>query len=73
MLQAAVIEAGLVGLLDGKRQLTVFAPTDGAFVSTFEGVLGVSLTEADVIDFVSAGGVDLHSATELLPGFLPTT
>jgi uncharacterized surface protein with fasciclin (FAS1) repeats len=58
VLQAAVVEAGLVGLLDGKRQLTVFAPTDAAFISTFEGILGGPLTESDVIEFVSAGGVD---------------
>jgi len=34
VLQAAVIAAGLVDALDGKRQLTVFAPTDAAFIST---------------------------------------
>jgi uncharacterized surface protein with fasciclin (FAS1) repeats len=31
VLVAAVQEAGLVGALDGNRQLTVFAPTDAAF------------------------------------------
>lgn len=34
MLQAAVVRAGLVGLLNGKKQYTVFAPTDAAFIST---------------------------------------
>jgi len=59
VLQAAVIEAGLAGALDGPRQLTVFAPTDAAFVATFRVVLGNgSLTEADVIAFIDAGGVD---------------
>jgi uncharacterized surface protein with fasciclin (FAS1) repeats len=58
VLQAAVVEAGLVGALDGKRQFTVFVPTDAGFVSTFSGLLGTSLTEAQVIDFVAAGGVD---------------
>lgn len=34
VLQAAVIRAGLVEALSGGSQLTVFAPTDAAFVST---------------------------------------
>jgi uncharacterized surface protein with fasciclin (FAS1) repeats len=34
VLQAAVIRAGLVEALSGGAQLTVFAPTDAAFVST---------------------------------------
>lgn len=59
VLQAAVIEAGLAGALSSGKQYTVFAPTDAAFVSTFRGLLGNSgLTEADVIAFVDAGGVD---------------
>ncbi len=58
VLQAAAVKAGLVGALDGRRQLTVFAPTDAAFVGTFEGLLGTTLTEQDVIDFIDAGGVD---------------
>lgn len=58
VLQAAVIEAGLVDALNGSRQLTVFAPTDAAFINTFEGILDGPLTEADVIAFVDGGGVD---------------
>jgi uncharacterized surface protein with fasciclin (FAS1) repeats len=58
VLQAAVIEAGLVEALSGDAKLRVFAPTDAAFVATFEGILGGPLTEQDVIDFVEAGGVD---------------
>lgn len=58
VLQAAVIEAGLVDVLNGKKKLRVFAPTDAAFVSTFEGILGGPLSEQDVINFVEAGGVD---------------
>jgi uncharacterized surface protein with fasciclin (FAS1) repeats len=60
VLQAAVIEAGLVGALSTTDdQYTVFAPTDAAFVSTFRAVLGNnSLTEADVVAFIEAGGVD---------------
>jgi uncharacterized surface protein with fasciclin (FAS1) repeats len=60
VLQAAVIEAGLADALSSTDdQYTVFAPTDAAFVSTFRWLLGdSSLTEADVIGFVEAGGVD---------------
>ena len=60
VLQAAVIEAGLAGALSSTDdQYSVFAPTDWAFVSTFRVVLGDgSLTEADVIAFISGGGVD---------------
>jgi uncharacterized surface protein with fasciclin (FAS1) repeats len=58
VLQAAVIEAGLAGALDGTDQYTVFAPTDAAFVGTFEGILDADLSEQDVIDFIDAGGVD---------------
>lgn len=70
VLQAAVVEAGLVGLLDGNRQLTVFAPTDAAFISTFEGILGGPLTESDVINFVSTGGVDAAFGDGALAGIL---
>jgi len=60
VLQAAVIEAGLAGALSSTDdQYTVFAPTDWAFVSTFRSLLSDnSLTEADVIAFIEAGGVD---------------
>ncbi len=60
VLQSAVIEAGLAGALSSTdKQYTVFAPTDWAFVSTFRGLLGDNtLTEADVIGFIDAGGVD---------------
>ncbi|HSP43437.1 MAG TPA: fasciclin domain-containing protein [Luteolibacter sp.] len=36
VLQAAVIRAGLVDALSGKKQLTVFAPTDDAFIALLE-------------------------------------
>ena len=60
VLQAAVIEAGLAGALSSPDdQYTVFAPTDAAFVSTFQALLNDNgLTEADVIAFIEAGGVD---------------
>lgn len=38
---AAVVRTDLVGVLDGNRQFTVFAPTDAAFEDLF-GALGVS-------------------------------
>jgi transforming growth factor-beta-induced protein len=38
---AAVVRAGLVDTLDGRRQFTVFAPTDAAFEDLFDA-LGVS-------------------------------
>jgi uncharacterized surface protein with fasciclin (FAS1) repeats len=60
VLQAAVIKAGLAGALSSTdTQLTVFAPTDSAFVTTFRGLLSDnSLTESDAIAFIDAGGVD---------------
>jgi transforming growth factor-beta-induced protein len=41
---AGVVRAGLVDTLDGRRQYTVFAPTDAAFEDLFDalGVSGVS-------------------------------
>jgi len=54
-----VRKAGLAGTLSKPGPYTVFAPTDAAFVSTFRALLGDNgLTEADVISFISAGGVD---------------
>jgi uncharacterized surface protein with fasciclin (FAS1) repeats len=53
VLQAAVVRAGLVDALNGKRQYTVFAPTDAAFVKT----LGVA-DEAEAIAAVEALPVD---------------
>jgi len=53
VLQAAVVKAGLVDLLNGKQQHTVFAPTDLAFVRT----LGVA-DEAAAIAAVEGLPVD---------------
>jgi uncharacterized surface protein with fasciclin (FAS1) repeats len=36
VLQAAVVRAGLVDVLNGNRQFTVFAPTDAAFIKTLD-------------------------------------
>jgi uncharacterized surface protein with fasciclin (FAS1) repeats len=72
VLQAAVIEAGLAGALSSTDdQLTVFAPTDAAFVATFRSLLGNgALTEAEVIGFVEAGGVDDALGTGALADIL---
>ena len=53
VLQAAVVRAGLVDALNGKNQLTVFAPTDLAFITT----LGVA-DEAAAIAAVKSLPVD---------------
>lgn len=53
VLQAAVVSAGLVDVLNGKRQFTVFAPTDAAFIKT----LGVA-DEAEAIAAVKDLPVD---------------
>jgi uncharacterized surface protein with fasciclin (FAS1) repeats len=53
VLQAAVIRAGLVEVLSGNGQYTVFAPTDAAFVST----LGVADEAAAIaaVETLAAG------------------
>jgi uncharacterized surface protein with fasciclin (FAS1) repeats len=52
VLREAVIRAGLVDLLSGGRQLTVFAPTDAAFETTF------GASEATIIGLIQAGALD---------------
>ncbi len=59
VLQAAVIKAGLVDVLNGKGQYTVFAPTDAAFIQTLdvadeaEAIAAVnSLPEEALIDIL---------------------
>ena len=54
---AAVVRAGLVDLLNGHRQLTVFAPTDAAFEHLF-AALGVS--GVDQIPVATLRAVLLH-------------
>ena len=50
---AAASRAGLVGALDGNRQLTVFAPTDAAFQELYEA-LGVGGVEDIPLDTLRA-------------------
>jgi uncharacterized surface protein with fasciclin (FAS1) repeats len=59
VLQAAVLRAGLVDALDGPAQVTVFAPTDAAFVST----LAVP-DEASAIAAVN--GLPIEALTDIL-------
>ena len=49
---AAVVRAGLVDALDGRRQFTVFAPTDAAFESLF-AALGVTRRRRDPARYAS--------------------
>ena len=51
ILEAAVLYTGLAGALDG---VTVFAPTDTAFVKLAEDLGATDLSEAGVIDFLVA-------------------
>ena len=59
VLQAAVVRAGLVDVLNGSRQYTVFAPTDAAFIKT----LGVE-NEAQAIEAVNS--LPLEALTNIL-------
>jgi uncharacterized surface protein with fasciclin (FAS1) repeats len=59
VLQAAVVKAGLVDVLNGKNQYTVFAPTDAAFINT----LGVA-DEAAAIAVVNA--LPVEALTDIL-------
>jgi len=52
ILREAVIATGLDGKLDGRRQLTVFAPTDQAFLD-----LTGAATEADAFNAAAALGL----------------
>jgi uncharacterized surface protein with fasciclin (FAS1) repeats len=52
-LVAAVIRTGLVDVLDGNRQLTVFAPTDAAFADLF-AALGVNRVDEIPVDTLRA-------------------
>jgi uncharacterized surface protein with fasciclin (FAS1) repeats len=59
VLQAAVVRAGLVDALSGRRQYTVFAPTDRAFIDTF----GVADEAAAILAVES---LDLDDLTDIL-------
>jgi uncharacterized surface protein with fasciclin (FAS1) repeats len=59
VLQAAVVRAGLVDVLNGSRQYTVFAPTDAAFIKT----LGVE-NETQALEAVNS--LPLEALTNIL-------
>jgi uncharacterized surface protein with fasciclin (FAS1) repeats len=59
VLQAAVIQAGLVDALSGNKQLTVFAPTDDAFIE----LLGAA-DEAAAI--AAIGTLEAEALTDIL-------
>jgi uncharacterized surface protein with fasciclin (FAS1) repeats len=48
------LNAGLIPLLDGKRQFTVFAPTDAAFDSAAVAALGPGNTGTDLVNALTA-------------------
>lgn len=52
-LVAAVVKADLVDTLDGRRQFTVFAPTNDAFDAAAEAILGPGNDGIDLIDALS--------------------
>ena len=59
---AAVVRTGLVDTLNGKRQFTVFAPTDAAFAELFDA-LGV-----DSIDDIPVGTLRAVLLYHVAPG-----
>jgi uncharacterized surface protein with fasciclin (FAS1) repeats len=60
-LVAAVVKADLVDTLNGKRQFTVFAPTNDAFDAAAEALLGPGSTGLDLVE-----GLDVDVLTEVL-------
>lgn len=64
ILREAVIATGSVGLLDGNRQLTVFAPTDSAFIALANALPGgpVMGEEAAFTKLATTLGVDTIGA-----------
>ena len=62
ILQAAVTRAGLVEALDGRRQFTVFAPTDQAFIE----FLGAPNEATAITAIESLPDADLADLTDIL-------
>lgn len=60
-LVAAVVKADLVTTLDGRRQFTVFAPTNDAFDAAAAALLGEGSTGIDLVE-----GLDVETLTEVL-------
>jgi uncharacterized surface protein with fasciclin (FAS1) repeats len=75
-LEAAVVAAGLDGVLSGTGPFTVFAPTDAAFAALPAGVIDALLADptgalADVLLYHVVGGLAL--STDLSDGQVITT
>ncbi len=60
-LVAAVVKADLVETLDGRRQFTVFAPTNDAFDAAAETVLGEGSTGTELVE-----ALDVETLTGIL-------
>ena len=60
VLVAAVVEAGLVDALSGRRQLTVFAPTDDAFEALADEL---GLEVSDLLDLPNLADILLYHVT----------
>ena len=60
--------AGLIPLLDGTRQFTVFAPTDAAFDAAAEAVLGGGNMGSDLIEQLPAETLLAILAYHVSPG-----
>ena len=59
---AAVDRAGLLGVLDGRRQFTVFAPTDAAFENLYDAL------NVDGVDDISVGTLRAVLLHHVSPG-----
>ena len=59
---AAADRAGLLGVLDGNRQFTVFAPTDAAFQDLYDAL------EVDGVDDISVGTLRAVLLHHVAPG-----
>jgi len=79
VLQAAVVKAGLVDVLNGKNQYTVFAPTDAAFVKTLGVADEAAAIEAvqslpvdaltDILLYHVTGGRRISTSVQAAPGY----
>ena len=71
-LVAAVVKADLVGTLDGRRQFTVFAPTNDAFDAAAEVVLGENFTGLDLVDVLDTETLQEILLYHVSPGARPS-